>query len=405
MASRKVLKVMQQARQGEAAACLLLGQCYLRGEEGLGSNFQAAWRWLSLAAEKGLDEALPLIAEYMPEDGLDPLAAYVPLLEQADARGAQRAAVLLARWRLGGRLALPPGSSFALCRAQLVQAAMQGERLARLTLGQLAADGVGPPDDLRWLVQAAACGESAAMRRLLEYDWLRGRGELWQAGQVPGQAEIVRSDDEQAALQRALQMHQQVCVDTVQQRMSPGELRRRGCLLLHAGQPIGRRWLERAALAGDARAAYLLGLLFMGPGYLDRLLSPGAGAGLMLRPRYKQAELWLNRALAGDNAEAGLALYLLNRCRNYSSRSRQRGQAALLQAAHLGHPEACWQAALSDFEAGAGESGLNWLQRAAELGHTQASRCLIKLPSQKSLHATHLANSFRSGRERAFGAC
>ena len=63
MASRKVLKVMQQARQGEAAACLLLGQCYLRGEEGLGSNFQAAWRWLSLAAEKGLDEALPLIIQ------------------------------------------------------------------------------------------------------------------------------------------------------------------------------------------------------------------------------------------------------------------------------------------------------------------------------------------------------
>lgn len=395
MATRKVLKVMREARLGDAQACLLLGCCYLRGEEGLGSNFLAAWRWLSLAAEKGLNEALLLIAEHMPEEGLEPLASCVPLMVQASSFGARRAAVLLARWQLSGRLPLLPGNDFAACRRVLADAAGTGERLARLTLGQLAADGIGPADDLRWLVQAAADGESAAMRRLLEYDWQHGQGELWQAGQVPGQAQLVRSSEEEAALARALQMHQQVCVDTAQRRMEAVELRRRGCLLLHAGQPIGRRWLERAAQAGDARAAYLLGLLFMGPGYLDRLLSSRAASGLMLRPRYKQAELWLSRAQEGEVAEAALALCLLNRCRNYSSRSRQRALMALTQAARLGHPEACWQMALADFEGAAWGAGLNWLLRAADLGHALASRCRDALPGPREQHAGHLANWMR----------
>lgn len=378
MASRKILKVMQNARRGDAAAQLALGRCYLDGAEGLGRNLAAAYRWLAAAADRGDGEAARLIGEHIPAAVVDCPQRARAYYAAARDQGSPRAATLLAQWQLAGSFGPLNAAEAAHWRDVLRAAAAAGEPLAQLAVGVMALAAGGDRADLAWLIAAAECGEATAAERLIDHYWEGAGGELWRVGQVPGIAAAVRDRERLAAAAEALRWHT-ACWDGRAAAMPAAEMRRRGSLLLLARRKDAGKWLEQAAAAGDGIAAYLLGIAFLGPAYLDALLGAAAPAASPFPRSYKQAEAWLTRAADLHIAEAGYAVWLVNDFRNYTRKDPAKGALYLRRAARMGHGEACWLLARGHLAREEWSEAVRWLERAVVQGHPRAERQLAEL--------------------------
>ncbi len=390
MASRKILKVMHSARQGDAAAQLELGRCYLDGAEGLGRNLPTAYRWLSAAADQGCDEAACLIADAIPLAAIDNPARARWHLQRACALGSVAAGSKLARWQLDGLFGPLAGEDIARCRDVLRSAAEQGDVLAQLTLGALALDsGSDNGNDIAWLEQAAQRGENEAMLRLIDYYWQCAGGELWTPGQVPGISRQARPAAAIAAAEKALAWHR-ASWDKTRQTLPGEEILRRASLLLLLRQKDAGKWLEKAADAGEARAAYILGLINLGPSYVDGLIGHEAGAAYRFPRSYKQAESWLTRAADMQIAEASFAVWMVNNFRNYTLKDPAKGARHLVRAAQMGHGEACWLLAKGHLAKDNGQEAIRWLERAARQGLDKAERKLDELAPRVAAPDSHL---------------
>lgn len=382
MASRQILKVMQNARRGDAAAQLALGRCYLEGAEGLGRNLPAAYRWLAAAADLGDGEAARLIGEHIPAGVIDSPHHARRHFETARDLGSLRAAAMLAKWQLEGVFGPLSSDDDEACRNTLRDAARRGDVLAQLTVGALALDRDADHDDVVWLAAAARQGEATAALRLIDFLWERAGGDLWTTGQVPGERQASRDPQQLADARGALFWHREYW-DARSGEMPVGEMRRRGSLLLLERHKEAGKWLEKAADAGDGIAAYLLGVSFMGPGYLDALLGVEAGsaptAGHRFPRSYKQAEAWLTRAADMHIAEAGFGVWMLNSLRNYTLKDPAKGNRYLRHAARMGHGEACWLLARAALTRDEQQEAVRWLERAVVQGLAKAERKLDEL--------------------------
>lgn len=382
MASRQILKVMQNARRGDAAAQLALGRCYLEGAEGLGRNLPAAYRWLAAAAELGDGEAARLIGEHIPAGVIDSPQSARRHFETARDLGSLRAAAMLAKWQLEGVFGPLSGDDDDACRNTLRDAARRGDVFAQLTVGALALDRDADHDDVVWLAAAARQGEATAALRLIDFLWERAGGDLWTTGQIPGERQASRDPQQLADARGALFWHREYW-NARSGEMPVGEMRRRGSLLLLERHKEAGKWLARAADAGDGIAAYLLGVSFMGPGYLDALLGVEAGsapaAGHRFPRSYKQAEAWLTRAADLHIAEAGYAVWLVNDFRNYTRKDPAKGALYLRRAARMGHGEACWLLTRGHLAREEWSEAVRWLERAVAQGLAKAERQLAEL--------------------------
>lgn len=387
MASRKILKVMQNARQGDAPAQLELGRCYLEGAEGLGRNLAAAYHWLAAAAERGDGEAARLIGEHIPAGVVDSPLRARRHFETARELGSLRAATMLAKWQLEGVFGPLTAAEDAACRNTLRDAARRGDVLAQLTVGALALDRDADRDDVLWLAEAARQGEATAARRLIDFLWERAGGDLWATGQIPGERQASRTPQQLADAREALFWHRDYW-NANSGEMPVGEMRRRGSLLLLERHKEAGKWLEKAANAGDGIAAYLLGVSFMGPAYLDALLGGEAGstpaAGHRFPRSYKQAEAWLTRAAEMHIAEAGFGVWMLNNLRNYTLKDPAKGNRYLRHAARMGHAEACWLLARASLAKDELPEAVRWLERAVVQGLAKAERQLDELAPRVS---------------------
>lgn len=370
---------MHSARQGDAAAQLELGRCYLAGAEGLGRNLPTAYRWLSAAADQGCETALRLIADEIPAAAIDQPERARIYLERAALAGSIRARTTLARWQLDGVFGPLEAEQIASCRASLRAAAAQGDVLAQLTVGALAMRSDRDSADLAWLEAAAERGEREACLRLIDHYWDLAGGDLWEPGQLPGHCRRPRDAAALAAAERALRWHETAWPEG---GLFPAEeLLRRGTLLfLNCRQETGR-WLEKAAEAGDARAAYLLGLQYLGSDCMAAFFAeiPAKLSTSRQLRSYKQAESWLTRAAEQGLAEADFAVWQVNNTRNYSHKDPAKGNRHLLRAAQLGHPEACWQIARGLLAKDCSLEAICWLERAAQQGQQKAERQLAEL--------------------------
>lgn len=375
MASRKILKAIKGARLGDAEAQLELGNCYLEGGEGLAANLLSAYRWLSAAADQGSDKAAWLIGEKVPANAVDsPLRARV-YFEKAAQAGSAAAATVLAAWEFAGALGPvgggPDGSAGGAAIRRLRGAAEKGFLPAQVELGRLATLGRAPVEDLAWLERAAERGDKEAVTVLAGHYYRAGRCDLWRLGQVPGQPEGAdgRNAAEQQAARLALQWHE-VAWPAPGSAVPAERAYERGCLQLRQHQRAAGPWLESAAEAGHGRAAYLLGLLYLGASYINGLGRDAVPRGRWFPRSYPRAAHWLERAAGGGVAEADLALFVLHGLRGISLRDSGRQETCLVRAAEAGHPQAqfllaesIWRQAADGLDARL--QALRWWQWAA----------------------------------------
>lgn len=359
MASRKILKAIKGARLGDAEAQLELGNCYLEGGEGLAANLLSAYRWLSAAADQGSDKAAWLIGEKVPANAVDsPLRARV-YFEKAAQAGSAAAATVLAAWEFAGALGPvgggPDGSAGGAAIRRLRGAAEKGFLPAQVELGRLATLGRAPVEDLAWLERAAERGDKEAVTVLAGHYYRAGRCDLWRLGQVPGQPEGAdgRNAAEQQAARLALQWHE-VAWPAPGSAVPAERAYERGCLQLRQHQRAAGPWLESAAEAGHGRAAYLLGLLYLGASYINGLGRDAVPRGRWFPRSYPRAAHWLERAAGGGVAEADLALFVLHGLRGISLRDSGRQETCLVRAAEAGHPQAQFLLAESIWRQAAG---------------------------------------------------
>ena len=388
MASRKILKAIKGARLGDAEAQLELGNCYLEGGEGLAANLLSAYRWLSAAADQGSDKAAWLIGEKVPANAVDsPLRARV-YFEKAAQAGSAAAATVLAAWEFAGALGPvgggPDGSAGGAAIRRLRGAAEKGFLPAQVELGRLATLGRAPVEDLAWLERAAERGDKEAVTVLAGHYYRAGRCDLWRLGQVPGQPEGAdgRNAAEQQAARLALQWHE-VAWPAPGSAVPAERAYERGCLQLRQHQRAAGPWLESAAEAGHGRAAYLLGLLYLGASYINGLGRDAVPRGRWFPRSYPRAAHWLERAAGGGVAEADLALFVLHGLRGISLRDSGRQETCLVRAAEAGHPqdqfllaESIWRQAADGLDARL--QALRWWQWAAGSGHCGARERLLR---------------------------
>jgi TPR repeat protein len=397
MATPRILKVIRQARTDHPLAQLELGRCYLHGIEGLGKNVSTAYLWLAKAADKGVENAAWLIGEHVPSHAVDNVPRAKAYFEKARAQGSISAGVTLAKWSLYGMLG--PHSKEAIARQQglLQNAAAAGNYQAEILIGMLAIGEGSENQDIKSLICAAERGEREAVERAFDYFWTKSGGDLWCAGQIPGQTGQGRNMDQISASRLALYWHEVLC-PPYSRDISPSDMRRRGSLLLLNGLPDASKWIQTAAEEGDAIAAYLLALMYMGPEYINNLpadLSNSPSLSLNFPGRnFKQAANWLEKASNSLLIEADFALWSLNGLRNYTRRDSQEGKHRLTRAAENGHGEACWIKACEALREDDLITAAKWLDRAAATGNQKAATTIDRLatkvaePNRKLLNAS-----------------
>ena len=397
MATPRILKIIRQAHTDHPLAQLELGRCYLHGIEGLGKNVSTAYLWLAKAADKGVENAVWLIGEHVPSHAVDNIPRAKAYFEQARAQGSISAGVALAKWSLYGMLGPPSKEAIATQRQLLQKAAEAGNFHAQIAICMLASGEGSENQEIKSLICTAERGERDAVERAFDYFWTKSGGDLWCAGQIPGQTGHGRSIEQISASRLALYWHE-ILRPPYSRDMPPSEMRRRGSLLLLNGLPDASKWIQAAAEEGDAIAAYLLALMYMGPEYINDLpacLSNTPSLSLNFPGRnYKQAANWLEKASNSLLIEADFALWGLNGLRNYTRRDVQEGRHRLTKAAENGHGEACWIKACESLNEDDLITAAKWLDRAAATGNDKAATTIDRLatkvaePNRKLLNAS-----------------
>lgn len=344
MATRKILKTMKEAKLGSVAAQLELGECYLSGGDGLGKNIKAAYHWLSAAADRGYEHAIWLIGEKIPSSVVDgPMRAKSYYLAAAK-MGSIRASTILARWYLNGILGPINNEKTTQQKEFLQKAACAGDLIAQLTIGSMLS-AESPKESVYWLENAAERGDREAVVKLVDHYWKCAGGGLWTLGQVPGELAGSRSESQLEAARLALQWHEQLWGKSLG-KIPVDEQRRRGELLLLARNRLAANFLQSAANENDPFSCYLLGVLYIGPSYVNALgRRPGGSAapsGRWFPRNYKLAAYWLEKAAEDNVAEACFGLFILHGKSYFNQRDLVARNMYLEKAASIGHPEACW---------------------------------------------------------------
>lgn len=397
MATRRILRITRSARAGNSADQLELGRCHLHGGEGLRRDLPAAYHWLALAADNGQPQGAWLIGEHIPPLAVDRVARALPYYRQASERGSMAAGAVLARWTLDGLFGNVSGREAARHLATLRCAAQTGDLYAQTVVDALAGDAAAGCEEIGRLLRRAERGERAAILGLSGHYWEKGGGDLWHPGQVPGRSIGGRGAVRHAAARLARYWHEMFW-DPVSHEMHAVDMRRRGSLLLLDAHPAAARFMEAAAVKGDAIAAYLLGLMYMGAEYVNDLPAVHPRASGLPGRNYKLAANWLekaaNGAVDGPSAEADFALWLLNGLRNYTRRDPLEARRRLDQAASLGHGEACWLKGREVVEAGDLVAAVRFFERAEAVGNSRAGAAIERLapdiaePDRKLLYAS-----------------
>ena len=376
MATVRALKLIRFAKRGDPEAQVELAKCFLDGRDGLGRNLSAAYSWLSKAADRGNSTAVWLIGQHIPPSCVDDTAKAKIYYLEAKKQGCVPAATTVARWHLSGEFGPLSASEMAEQLNVLREAAAAGDVVAQLTLGSMATEGAAAIDDVKWLKAAAMAGDAEACKKLIEHFWKQAGGDLWQLGQSPDDEEL-RPETQGEAAREALLWHE--CYWTKFKHQMPAtEMSRRCTLLLLNRHGSARKWLEKAAQAGQGGAAYVLGLSYMGAACISSL------AKACFHRNYKYAEHWLRCASDTTLAEADFALWYLHSIRNYSLRDPVLARQYLNRAANMGHPAACWHKGGEALKAGDMLGAAHWWDRAALYGHQQAKLQLAALAPELS---------------------
>lgn len=346
MASRELIGLVGQAREGNAEAQFRLGKRYLDGSANLRRDHVSAFYWLQKAASVGHIAAQELIASAIPESAVDAPQAVADYYKSGCAQGSSNATVVLADWLLTGRVA---GAGEMRALETLRPAAEAGDRKAQLRLGLLLRGaGTGEKEHaeaLHWLESAAAQGSRAAGIALSDVYW-------------------ERSD------------------------------------------PAAARWIDYAGDSLDGKYAYRVALVMLGRGKIDaaaKLLARAAqedfppaqlSFGLLhILPwgkrrsgvpySLKRAAYWLERASRNGSAQASFELYRLFRRRGFSLVHAATSDRYLETAARQGFVHAKFLAGVACLPPSrphdSDVTGAHWLIQAANEGHAEAARVVALL--------------------------
>lgn len=394
MATRRILKLIRQARVGSAHAQVELACCYLRGGEGLSANSGSAYKWLAQAADNGHPDAAWLIGEHIPPSAVDNIELARPYYQQAATRGSQPARLALAKWTFRGMACSPSREERQAALETLTQAARAGNIVAQVALCGCESGTTDKDAEMSGLLLAAETGNRAAMQGIFEHYWDRAGGDIWYPGHIPADHIQPRSASQRTASRIALHWHERLWANQAH-AMPAADARRRGTLLLVLEHPDALTWISRGAENDDPIAAYLFGLIHMGQ-LLPASQEPGHAPPGLPRRNYKQAAQWLKCAARARLAEAHYALWLLNGQLNYAQREQEQRAQLLSEAAELGHPHASLLKACQALrEYRLAEAG-RWLSRTSSQGTPECPADCAGLlmevaePDQKLLRASSI---------------
>jgi TPR repeat protein len=332
--------VAAAARAGIVEAQYRVARCYLEGSGVPPSRMEGA-RWLLQAANHDSADAQALLA-----------ALYVAGLMPAGA-GSGFASDRLFEQETTSE------PDFAAAFGFAAKAAEAGSAEGQAILGYILTNGPEELHDLdaahRWyeLSAAAGCSEGSLGLAL----------SLARRGLAPNRAAVYllavlieNGQGESGDLQAAAALYERAAEDGV----TAAQLRL-GLALLdgafgHRDEEAGEAWMRRAALAGNAEAAFLLG---------DRAVKGG-------NPNFAEAIAWFRQAVDGGHPAAARALASLYLTGNGVAKDVEEGTRLLRVAANSGHRDA--QVDLANlFLKGADAAGdpasiARWFEAAASSG-------------------------------------
>jgi TPR repeat protein len=366
MASRDVIELIGQAREGNVQAQFHLGKRYLDGSASRRRDYASAFYWLRKAAATGHLEAQKLIASAIPESAIDTPHAVSGYYESGCAAGSSNASVVFADWLLTGHVA---GGGEMRALETLRPAAEAGDRKAQLRLGLLLSSiGFGEAEHaqaVRWLESAAEQGSRAAGIALSDFYW--ERSDPLAARWID---EMADSLDGKYAYRTALVMLGQGKIDQA------------------------AKLLARAAAEDFAPAQLSFGLLHILPWGKRRSGVPHS---------LKRAAYWLERASRSGSAQASFELYRLFRRRGFSLVHRATSDRYLELAARQGCVHAKFLAGIAGLRlnrpGNSDVAAADWVVQAASQGHAQAARVVALLyprpPSPQETVAAERARVIR----------
>lgn len=357
MASKAILPTIRKARSGDAESQFLLGRLYLDGGDGLPAHEATAYHWLSRAAVQGFAAAQQLIGARISPAAAGGDAAIVRWYELAASAGCVPAQAKLGRLLLERAARHQDGEALDRATALLRGAAIHGDADARYDLGihllTRSPDESALADARRFLEEAYEQGKRNAARVLADHYW--------------------HHRDVEAA--KTWYGH---CADL----RDAESCFRMGMLNCMLGLP-GADLLERAASEGHVSACEELGIRYA--------MGRAGGAGVR---RLKSARRWLERAANLGSAKACFILAALYRHPTSSVRDREKARALLWKAASAGHIDAALETGLRivrDLAAGRTSGGADvhgeeadvaaarFLSLAASAGYSAAGEALQQL--------------------------
>lgn len=406
MASRKDLALIRAARANQAGAQLLLGKRYLFGGEGLPQNLQTALHWLDRAARQDEPEAWLLIGEHIPYDTLvqsgNPLS-YLLWYERAYDAG-----ILPAAWVFASLVFADENASVDAGLAKKALSALQKAATTGLPEAQwLLAREQHRADIARSIEQEQSPDLEALYRQSEAASWARKAADagVEQAQHVLAEAAWVHSDWD-AFLRRAVPLARELVAQYAAQTAqlnAPLEafaselgaanlqlLSRLTGVLAAAEGTSGEdllAFLELQAYAQDRDAQLMLGSVLARIQTDDIHMTLDAGSA-----NYKKAIRWLEFAGEQGLPEAWYRISVIYMKPEFSQRSTEDAYHYLERAADMGHSQAqyecgakAWrhrrEAADNDVQA------VYWLQKAAVQQHREARALLAKIAGEATPEA------------------
>lgn len=377
MASRKFLQYIREARNGDGQAQLALGKNFLHGDNGAMANIASALIWLSKAAKQGIDQAVQLIADYVPLR----IALQYPdvgfMLDCYRSIGAQGSAV--ARWQYVQWILHHPDTlqqiqtDIDLALTWLQELADGGSVSACWSLAQVCHEGkivpVNTEKAIHYALLAVDGGEHSAMHWLAQQS-LEGKSKV----KLLKKVELLIP--ELLARTKPARKDAQLLYEYASHNFKDfGNLS-------SSSRKLTLQALHHAARAGLADAQFSYGL------WLGQLDQYGERFVYATTERYpsnlKKAAQWLGLAAEQNHADAWYVLAMLYRRTQFSQYDAKQSDYCLLQAARLGHGLAqltlakhLWRS--RNTQSNADVHACNWFWHSAQQGIEEAQKWLHKI--------------------------
>lgn len=395
MASREEMRMIRDARAGQAPAQLALGKRYLYGEGTFARNLATALYWLDRAAQQDTKEAWVLIGTHIPLEVALRAVGPMQLLrwyEQAFDDGVMQAGVVFARLvlqhgdgnvddriRRKGRHALEQAASANIPEAQwwlAQQIEAEGMAVSHGSSGihkdQLSAPQVTSSLQFDWLTRAAENGIGQAQRSLADHAWAASDFTTFLRWSLEKARNIISLRSNHGAKKDPLSQDDAVLLTRCAQALFAHGV--------YDPAEVERFWIH-AAESGDANAQLLLGLWFA------KMDTNGDGVtDTRSRANYKQAIHWLTAAAEQGKGEAWYVLAMIHEGMGPIHHALPDSQQCLEKAAEAGHVAAqrelgkkVWLARLDDPSNDI--RAVYWLQKAAAQGDSYANFMLGKITS------------------------